>query len=117
MDFALNDEQRMIQESVTEILARTASIDAVRTASDERQILMPAWEALAESGLLGMLVPETENGCASTLLDTVLVAEICGKFATPLPFVDQSLAGWILAQAGVHEASRLANGTFRVALY
>lgn len=116
MDFALNDEQRMIQESVTEMLARTAAIDAVRIAAEKRETLQTAWQALADSGLFGMLVPLASNGCGLTLLDTALVAEICGNFAAPLAFVDQSLAGMLLSGAGLSEASAAANGTLRVAL-
>ncbi|MFF5259338.1 acyl-CoA dehydrogenase family protein [Actinomadura viridis] len=97
MRFSFTDDQRMLAETVRDVLAKTCPPEAVRAAADDPAARTgPAWRALAEVGLLGAHVPEDRGGLGLTPVDTVLAFEETGWSAVPGPLVETAAAAPVL---------------------
>ncbi|RIL00872.1 MAG: acyl-CoA dehydrogenase [Proteobacteria bacterium] len=101
MDFALSDEQKLLEQSLRRYLAesvpatRVREIMATETAHDAK-----LWRDLAELGAAGVLVPEVHGGSGLALLDAALVQQSLGHAAAPAPFLATSVLGPIAFAAG-----------------
>jgi alkylation response protein AidB-like acyl-CoA dehydrogenase len=92
MDFGLSEDQVMLEESIRSFLADRVPIDRVRALRDESCPVDPSiWQAIAELGATGILVPETQGGSNLSLLDAAIVAQSLGHAATPTPFLASSV--------------------------
>ena len=102
MEFALNEPQRMLQESVRGYLDSACPLDRVRAAADAGQTRPDdLWDGLVELGVHAILVPEEYGGVGLGLLEAALVAECLGGAVTPAPFIGSSvMAPVALALAG-----------------
>lgn len=88
MEFALSEDQRMLQDSVRKALGRLVTVEKVRTVVDGAQPMDPAvWQTLCELGVPALLVPEAHGGLGLSLLDAALVAEELGRAVAPSPFL------------------------------
>jgi alkylation response protein AidB-like acyl-CoA dehydrogenase len=86
MEFALTDDQKMMQESIDRTLARVSPLERVRKAVGE-PFAKDVFTAIAELGATGIMIPEEHGGLGLTLLDAALAAEMLGKHVSPVPFV------------------------------
>jgi len=84
MDFNLTTEQAQFQESVRRFAERTLAADALKHAHAEG---FP-WDIarrMAEQGLLGITIPESDGGQGGSLMDAVIaiqeVAQVCPRSA------------------------------------
>ena len=123
MDFALSDEQVLLDGTVRRFLEENLPISRVReviaedAALDER-----AWSGLAELGIAGCLVPESHGGADLRLLDAALVAAALGHGAAPLPFLGSAVLAPLLVRAVASPAVRdewlpkLADGRVRMTM-
>lgn len=102
MEFGLSEDQKLLQESIRGTLERVSPLERVRKAAESREAQADdIWQALAELGVPGMLVPEAQGGMGMALLDAVLVSEMLGRFVAPTPFIGTAvLAPLALAGAG-----------------
>lgn len=88
MEFALSEQQKMMQESIDGALAKACPLDRVRKAADGGEAFAPdVWRTLTELGVAGVIVPEEHGGLGLGLLEAALIAETLGKHVTPVPFV------------------------------
>lgn len=88
MEFALSEDQRLLQESVAGTLSRVCPLDTVRATAEARlPMSKDVWQSLVELGVPGILVPDTYGGAGLGLLDAALVAEALGQAVAPVPFV------------------------------
>lgn len=97
MRFSFTEDQRLLAETVREVLAKSCPPEAVRAAKagpDARR--GDAWRALAEIGLLGAHITEEHGGLGLTPLDTVLAYEEVGRRAVPGPVVETAVAAPLL---------------------
>lgn len=94
MEFALTEDQRMLQDSVSGVLASVSALDEVRKVADGGSAAVMR-DALGELGLTQMMVPEAHGGLGMGLLDAALVQEAMGAAVCPAPFV-----GNVMASAG-----------------
>jgi len=102
MDFALSDEQRMLADLVGRFVdrdygfeVRKASVAAAEGFSRQH------WQTLAETGLLGLNVPEAHGGLGGTAAETLVVMEAFGRGLVVEPFVHTAvLAARLLAAEG-----------------
>jgi alkylation response protein AidB-like acyl-CoA dehydrogenase len=100
VDFGLSDEQRLLQETIRKLLAdsfpttRAREISKTATAHDAS-----LWSQLAETGALGVLVPERHGGSELSFLDAMLVAQEIGRAAGPGAYLATSVVS-ALAIAG-----------------
>jgi alkylation response protein AidB-like acyl-CoA dehydrogenase len=88
MDFALSDEQKLLEETLRRYLAESVPTTRVREiATTESAFDAKLWGDLAELGAAGILVAEEHGGSGLGLLDAALVAQSLGHGATPAPFL------------------------------
>ena len=102
MEFALNEEQRMLQESVRGYLEASCALDRVRTAAEAGDTRPDdLWKGLVDLGVHAILVPEEYGGVGLGHLEAALVAECLGGAVAPAPYVGSSvMAPVALALAG-----------------
>ena len=115
MDLSLTDEQGMIRDGVSRLLAKLSSPERVRAAEDvghDHEL----WDALVAMGVAAMTLPEQVGGGGSNLADLGVVAEQCGAALAPVPLVEVAVAGRALARAGHDEtAATVTEGAVVVA--
>ena len=122
MKFAFNDDQRLLAETLAELLAAECSHEALAGAWESEAGQLPGlWTQLAEMGVLGASVPEAQGGLGFDAVDTVLMLEELGRYACPEPVAELvGVAAPLLAEAGGEIAEqwlpRIAAGEARVAL-
>jgi len=120
--FAFSEDQRLLAEALSELLAAECSHEAVADAwQSEEGRIAGLWEKLAEMGVLGASVPEAQGGLGFDEVDVVLMLEELGRFACPEPIADAvSVAAPLLAEVGgksaEHWLPRIATGEARVAI-
>lgn len=88
MEFGLSEDQKLLQESIRGTLERVSPLERVRKMAEAKDAQADdAWQALAELGVPGMMVPEAQGGMGMKLLDAALVSEMLGRFVAPVPFI------------------------------
>lgn len=92
MDFALNDEQQMLQESARRFLADHHPLSRARRAlpwSEHTQSQL--WRTMAEMGWTSLLIPEAQDGLGLGLVEASLVAEESGRQLLNLPWASSAV--------------------------
>jgi alkylation response protein AidB-like acyl-CoA dehydrogenase len=121
MDFALTQDQRLMQESLIRTLEQASSLERVRRfAGDLKDKGADVWQALVEFGLAGIVVPEEHGGLGLTMLDAALASEVLGAAVAPVPFMGVVLGPIALLRGGTTEQQaywlpKLASGDVMVA--
>ncbi len=93
MEFALSEDQRLLQDSLKGVLSGAASLDQVRKIAVGDADAAGALEAaLSEFGLASLLVPEDAGGLGLGLLDACLVQEALGYHIAPSRFLASAVA-------------------------
>jgi len=105
MDFALSDEQRLIQDGLRRLLQKSYSFEQravfARSASGWSKEM---WRQYAEMGLLALPFAEEHGGLSGTPVETMIVMEEFGRALTLEPYLATIvLAGGVLRHAGSHE--------------
>jgi alkylation response protein AidB-like acyl-CoA dehydrogenase len=100
--FAFTDDQRLFRDTVREFLSKECPPEVVRAAWERSSSHSPElWRALAELGVVGLMVPEQHDGLGMNELDLVLLLEASGRAALPEPLVETTaVAVPLLAQSG-----------------
>jgi pimeloyl-CoA dehydrogenase small subunit len=102
MDFALTDEQRLLQQSVERLLADHYTFEARKAYGQEPGGFSRAqWRRYAELGLLGLPFDEDHGGSAGGPVETMIVMEAFGRALALEPYLATVvLAGGLLRLAG-----------------
>jgi alkylation response protein AidB-like acyl-CoA dehydrogenase len=102
MDFALSQDQKMMQASLAGTLDRVCPLERVRAFAESREaVARDIWGALSELGVPGLLIGEEHGGLGLGLLDAALVAETLGAHVAPTPFLGSAvLAPLAILRAG-----------------
>jgi alkylation response protein AidB-like acyl-CoA dehydrogenase len=123
MDFALNDDQTMLQDQLRTAFSRLSTLSRVREhVAAEGGFAEDVWAGLCDAGIPGLLVPERFGGLEMGLLDAALVAEELGRHTVPAPFVGPVVAAPLaIERAGSDEQRadllpRIAAGELRIAV-
>lgn len=101
MDFDLDKPQQLLQQSAREFFARECPLERVRalmatdTAFDEN-----LWQAMADQGWTGLLVPEEFGGLGLGLVELAVIAEEMGRACLPGPFISTLWAAALIERAG-----------------
>ncbi len=107
MRFAFTDDQKMLRDTVREVLQRECAPEVVRAAWEGRPDGAHAvWNTLAETGVIGMTASEDAGGMAMSELDLVLPLEETGYAALPGPIVDTVAVGIPLLEAAGTDAQK-----------
>lgn len=92
MDFALSEEQTMLQDSVRGYLESACPLEVVRAAAEAGVTQQPQLAAgLAELGVNGILIPEDQGGVGLGFLEAALIAEALGGCVAPVGFTASSV--------------------------
>ncbi|MBI3421383.1 MAG: acyl-CoA/acyl-ACP dehydrogenase [Acidobacteria bacterium] len=119
MDFDLNKPQQLLQQSAREFFARECPLERVRelmatdTAFDEK-----LWQAIADQGWTGLLVPEEFGGLGLGLVELAVVAEEMGRACLPGPFISTLWAAALIERTGsegqrAQYLEKIANGELK----
>ncbi len=119
MKLALTEEQELLRHTFANVFATESSSERVRAA--EPTGFDPAlWKQLAETGALGVRVPEVAGGSGASLLDAAVLAEEAGRWLVTGPFIEAIVAGRALAACEGDAAKRtlteLLDGTAVISL-
>ncbi len=86
MNFALSDEQELLQEAARGALSRVKTLEAAREALDGGS-LPDLWPTAVEAGWTGMLVSEEQGGAGLGAMDAMLVAAELGRVLASVPLL------------------------------
>jgi alkylation response protein AidB-like acyl-CoA dehydrogenase len=107
MRFAFTDDQKMLRDTVREVLQRECAPEVVRATWDGRpEGARAVWHTLAETGVIGMTASEEAGGMAMSELDLVLPLEETGYAALPGPIVDTVAVGIPILEAAGTDAQK-----------
>jgi len=88
MDFALSEEQRMLQDSVAGFLGSACPLERVRAAAESGTTHdTELAQGLLELGVNGILIDEDHGGVGLGYLEAALIAEALGAVVAPVSFV------------------------------
>jgi alkylation response protein AidB-like acyl-CoA dehydrogenase len=121
MEFALTEDQRMLQDSLVGLLAQSASLDNVRAIADgDSQSRIRLDSALSDMGVNQLAVPEAQGGLGLGLLEACLVQEALGAAVAPSRFMSTTMAAAGLKAASTARAdawlAAIATGEMRIGI-
>lgn len=121
MEFALSEEQKMLQDSVGRYLETACSLDVVRGVAEKGGLQADdVWSGLIDLGVPGMMVPEAYGGMAFGMLEAALVSEVMGRHVAAVPFIGTCVLGPLAIARGGSDAlkeawlPKIATGDIRV---
>ena len=105
MDFALSEEQRMLQDSISGYLESGSPLTRVREVAEAGEARAEdVWNELTNLGVHGVLIDEDYGGVGLGRLEAALIAEALGAVVAPVPYVASSIMAPVaLAAAGSDE--------------
>jgi alkylation response protein AidB-like acyl-CoA dehydrogenase len=123
VNFDLDDEQRLLDETLRRYFRAQFGPEAVRSAFESPcfEIDKTPWTDLAAMGLFSIVVPEEHGGSGRGLVDLAVAAECLGYAAAPGPFLEHALATLAIVIGGDDEQRKrwlpsLGAGTVRATL-
>ncbi|MEJ8845796.1 acyl-CoA dehydrogenase family protein [Variovorax rhizosphaerae] len=123
MDFTLNSEQQMLQDSVRRYVDRAYAFETRAAAVKAREgASADHWRAFADNGWLAAALPEAHGGLGGGLVETALIAHELGRGLVLEPYLGCAVvAAQTLAAAGTAGQKErllpaLADGSLRIAL-
>jgi len=91
MNFTFTDEQKMLADVVAKLMddhcppsALRKLMEAGATREEDR------WAAIADTGLIPVLLPAEQDGLGLGAIDFAIIAEACGRAALPEPLVEHA---------------------------
>ena len=104
MDLLLNEQQRMLQSTVQDLLRRDFTKETLVAIDAGTVDVAQGWPALASTGLLGSLVPEEHGGVGGSFSDAGVLFEELGRGPVPGPhFSSGVFAALVLRECGSEE--------------
>ena len=106
MERLLNDEQRLLQESVAKLLAQAGGLKRTRALRGKGDGFDPAVHArMGAQGWFGLLVPEGKGGLGLGLTELALVQMEAGRALAPEPIGATAAVASVLADGEASEAA------------
>ena len=105
MDLEFDPEQTMLRDMVRALCQEHAPIETVRAMEDD-PVGFPSgfWKQLGETGVLGILIPESYGGSGMSHVEAAIAYEEFGRALAPAPhFVSGVLGAGVLLRAGSEE--------------
>ena len=106
MHFALDEDQKALQDAVRSYLRDRFGPDKVREVYDDPDgdgDPAELWKALSEQGWLAVMVPEQHDGIGLGLLDASVISRALGAGTVPGPWLGTVLAAEAVRLAGSDE--------------
>ena len=96
----MSELRAILGQSIERLLADHVTAE-VRAAAEAGHWPKALWDALAENGHPGVLVPEAQGGVGGAWPDAYVVVLAAGRAGAPVPLAETILAGRLLAAAGL----------------
>ena len=94
MNFALSEEQQMLQASAKDFVARESSLKRIREMREDAQgFSKDIWKKMAALGWQGILFPEQFGGLGQGMVEMIVVMEELGRGLMPEPMLSSILLG------------------------
>ena len=94
MNFALSDEQQMLQQSANDFVKRESDMKRIRELrEDSIGFSKDLWKKMAELGWLGIPFADELGGLGQGMVDMIVVMEELGKGLCPEPMLSSVLMG------------------------
>jgi alkylation response protein AidB-like acyl-CoA dehydrogenase len=108
MDLSLNEQQRMLEQSVRSFMERRVPRSKIVALQRSEIGYEPeTWKTIAELGWLGLLIPERYGGGGASLTDAAVLYQELGRGPVPGPCFSSSVLGaLVLLEAGTDEQRR-----------
>ena len=105
IDLTLDDEQRMLAESVRGFVQRDSPPTRVRATDGGHDAAL--WQTIAAAGWTGIAVPEADEGAGRGLLHLAVVCEELGRGAVSSPLIASAVSAALpIAWAGTDDQRR-----------
>ena len=99
MDFEINDEQRLLADSVGRWLDADYRFEDFRRFASDALVARQNWARLAELGLLGVNIPEKDGGLGGGPIETLLIMQQFGRALVVDPYVSNAVIAVALVAA------------------
>src|SRR5262245_41859216 len=107
MEFALSEEQKMLEASLRGFLSDRLPMERRRAIAAAGHGLDPElWTGLVAQGIAGLAVPERHGGAGLGVLDAAVAGESLGFHAVPGPFAAALVMSPLALQASGTEAQQ-----------
>ena len=107
MDFALSEEQEMLQKSARDFLSAECPKSLVREIEAGDLGYSPElWKKMAALGWMGLALPEEYGGAGFSLLDMAVLFEEFGRAAMPGPLFSTTVGALAVLEFGTEEQKR-----------
>jgi alkylation response protein AidB-like acyl-CoA dehydrogenase len=105
MDFSLTEDQESIRALVKQVLTDLVTDESLKTLAKEGKWFHErAWQQLAESGMLGLAIPEAYGGAGMGLTELCLLLQQVGRTVAPIPAIETLVSAALpLAEYGSPE--------------
>jgi len=99
VDFELTPDQAALQDAIRKQLAGRFPIEEIRGLQDRAGVDRGRWQELAQAGVFGLRLPESDGGVGLGLAEAVLVFEELGRALVPGPLLATHLAAGLIEGA------------------
>jgi alkylation response protein AidB-like acyl-CoA dehydrogenase len=104
VDFELTEQQQALGAMARHLFAKVSPPARLRSVWEGAERGDDAWQAMADQGLLGLLVPESHGGAGGDTIDLLVVLKEAGRAALPEPLLETAcIVAGAVAQAGSDE--------------
>lgn len=94
MNFSLNDDQRLLKDSLDKFVRQRYDSEHRRATIHQKQSLDPAiWAQFSDLGWLALPFDEADGGLGGSLVDTMIVMEAFGRGLIVEPYVSSIVLG------------------------
>jgi alkylation response protein AidB-like acyl-CoA dehydrogenase len=101
MNFALNDDQRMLVDAALGFTRKQSPVARMRKLRDDPIGWSPeVWRQIGELGWLGLAFPEAVGGVGGSFVDLALLLGQLGTTLVPEPIIPSLVAGVAIQNAG-----------------
>ena len=103
MDFELTDELRAVTDLGEQVMGEHAAPERLAGIEADGGFDADLWDALADTGLLGVALPEAVGGGGQGFLAAHLLFEAAGRHVAHVPLWETLTAAFGLARVGGHD--------------
>jgi alkylation response protein AidB-like acyl-CoA dehydrogenase len=102
MDFSFSSDQEALRDLTRQILSARCTNDHLKDVKNNYPDAIDGdlWKQLADSGLVGIGLPEAAGGGGLGFLEIALVLSECGRYAAPVHALGSLVGGYTVATYG-----------------
>ena len=103
MNFALDDDHRMLRDTARVFLEKEINLDPILKnpkSTVANSGYAQNWEKIAELGWPGLVIPEEYGGSGMTILDLVMILQEMGRTVAPTPLLGTLAGTWAVLKGG-----------------